>query len=218
MPRLASPRPHCPQPVSRGDRAGWEGSGAPRSLPRRKLKGRPGTLRSQIPLGTGAWWPHRTHLCCPVGAATSKILCPHKPGRMEGCGASACPPAQPHLGWPRHSVGATPVTSASVSKHSCWDAAWDHPCAQGRGCQPPASPSRGQGKGTDSLLDLGKPKPPKLHEQFPTGGQQWGQCWGGQGGQPGRLQVSDQANLAASQGWSESRQGSKATNLTHPPG
>lgn len=94
----------------------------------------------------------------------------------------------------------------------------DHLCAQSKGCQPPASPSHGQGRGTGSLVDLSKSKPPKLHEQFPTGGQQWGQCWGGQGGQPGRLQVSDQANLAASQGWDESRKGSKATNLTHLPG
>lgn len=87
-------------------------------------------------------------------------------------------PAQPHLGWPQHAGRATPVTSAFVSKHICWDTAWGHPCAQGKGCQPPASPSCGQRRGTGSLLDLGKPKPPKLHEQFPTGGQQWGTVLG----------------------------------------
>lgn len=41
------PRSHCPQPVSRDDRVGWEGLGAPRSLPKGKLRARPVTSGSQ---------------------------------------------------------------------------------------------------------------------------------------------------------------------------
>lgn len=105
---------------------------------------------------------------------------PHPSQAREGGGlwSLSLPPCPASPGMAQHSGRATPVTSAFVSNHICWDTAWDHPCAQGEGCQPLASPSRGQRKGTGSLLDLGKPKPPKLHEQFPTGGQQWGTVLG----------------------------------------
>lgn len=107
-----------------------------------------------------------------------------------------------------------------------WDTAWDHPYAQGEGCQGPlcqcqllAFPSRGQGLGMGSLLESGKPKPLNLCEQIPAGGQQTslGHCWGW----AGRLPVSGQAgwhSCTVLQGWVGSRKGSKPRNLTHPPG
>lgn len=82
---------------------------------------------------------------------------------MKGCGASACSPAQPHL----HSGGAAPVTSASVTRCICWDTAGTLPVPRAGVPAPSISlPWAGEGQ---SLLDLGKPNPPKLHEQFPRG-------------------------------------------------
>lgn len=172
-PARTLPASRCPQPASRGDSVGWEGLAAPRSLPEGKLRARPVTSaghRSSVA-------PQDASLL-PCGCSRLKDPQPSQAREGRGSWSLSCPPAQPLLGWPQRSGRAAPVTSAFVSKHICCDTAWDHPCAQGEGCQPPASPSRGRGKGTSSLLDLGRAKPPKLREQFPTGGQQWGTVLG----------------------------------------
>lgn len=128
MPRLGPPRPHCPQALSEGDTVAWGGLGAPSS--NGKLKARP------VALGCSRWAQELGGPTGHISAATRKILCPHRQGWMEGCGASACSPAQPHL----HSGGAAPVTSASVTRCICWDTA----CAQGRGASPQHLPPMGR--------------------------------------------------------------------------
>lgn len=101
-----------------------------------------------IPLGTGAWWPHRTHLL-PTGC--SHLKDPQPEELILSSGASACPPAQPHLRWPQHSGRATPVTSAFVSKQISWDTAWTICVPRARGASPQHLPPMGRGEAQAAL-------------------------------------------------------------------
>lgn len=101
-----------------------------------------------------------------------------------------CPQCKPDH---QHSGRASPVASAFGSKRVCWDTAWDHPRAQGEGCQAPhgrASPQRlppvGRGRAQAASWIWANPKPLKLCEQSPAGWQQQGTLLGvGREGVPG---------------------------------
>lgn len=210
------PRSHCPQPVSRDDRVGWEGLGAPRSLPKGKLRARPVTSGSQRSLVA----PQDTSLL-PSGC--SRLKDPEPSGKGGRRVAEPQPAPLPSLTWDGPSTQGGLLLSPQLLSASA--SAGTLPgtvrVPRARGASPRHPPPVGRGKAQAASRIWANQSPRRSVSSFPLGVSSGGQCWGGQGEQPRRLQVSDQNNsctCAAPQGWEESREGSKATNLTHPPG
>lgn len=95
------------------------------------------------------------------------------------------------------------------------------PVPRAKGASPQHLPPVGRGKAQAASWIWANQSPRSSMSSFPLEVSSGGQCWGGQGGQPGRLQVSEQVNsctCTAPKSLDKSRKDSKATNLTHPPG